>query len=261
MNRKESEHMSTIRRCFCCLAVCLLSFFVFPCCTAFAVTYEKEHLEIPVMCLDVEDIEDHVYIVKITTEDTLAPLPQTDTLYINQNGRGQFEIDIDQPGTFVYNIFETEGDEDDIEYEQTVYTVTVYVETNANDELLYSVSAAVNGMTVKSEEIQFQDKLMDNSERKKPSTTTTTAPETTTTAAETTNTTATTTTTTAVTTAASVTATETASTTKANSIVSFVDDVLTGDSFPAKLLCIIIIAALIIMVGAFVLRKNNGDND
>lgn len=235
--------MSTIRRCFCCLAVCLLSFFVFPCCTAFAGTYEKEHLEIPVMCLDVEGLEDHIYRVTITTEDPLAPLPQTDTLQINQNGRGQFEIDIDQPGTFVYNIFETEGDEDDIEYEQTVYTVTVYVETNANDELLYSVTAAVNGMPVKSEEIQFQDKLMDNSERKKPRTT------------------ATTTATAAATTTASDAATVTASTTKANSVVSFVGDVLTGDSFPARLLCIVIAAALIIMAGAFALRKKNGDND
>ena len=249
--------MSTIRRCFCCLAVCLLSFFVFPCCTAFAGTYEKEHLEIPVMCLDVEDLEDHIYRVTITTEDPLAPLPQTDTLQINQNGRGQFEIDIDQPGTFVYNVFETEGDEDDIEYEQTVYTVTVYVETNANDELLYSVTAAVNGMPVKSEEIQFQDKLMDNSERKKPRTTETTAPETTTAAAAKTTSTATA----AATTTASDAATVTASTTKANSVVSFVGDVLTGDSCPARLLCIVIAAALIIMVGAFALRKKNGDND
>ena len=235
--------MSTIRRSFCCLAVCLLSFFVFPCCTAFAGFYEKEHLEIPVMCLDVEDIDDHIYNVTITTEDPLAPLPQSDTIQVNENGMGQFEIDIDEPGTFVYNIFETKGDEDDIEYEETVYTITVYVETNENDELLYSVSASVNGREVKSEEIQFQDKVMDGSDRKKPRTTSTTSEAVTTT------------------TTAAVTTTEATSTTKANPVVSFVGDVLTGDSFPAKLLCVIIIAALIVMVGAFALRKKNGDND
>ena len=119
------------------------------------------------------------------------------------------------------------------------------------------MTAAVNGMPVKSEEIQFQDKLMDNSERKKPRTTATTAPETTTAAAAKTTTTATA----AATTTASDAATVTASTAKANSVVSFVGDVLTGDSFPARLLCIVIAAALIIMVGAFALRKKNGDND
>lgn len=249
--------MVTAHRCFCCLAVCLLSLFVIPFCAVTARAYEKEHLEIPVMCLDVEDLDDHIYSIRITTEDPLAPVPLTDTLMINENGVGHFEIDIDEPGTFVYNVFEPQGDEDDIEYEQTVYTVTVYVETNENDELLYSMSSAVNGRNVKSEEIQFQDRLMDGSNRKKPHTTTlsetvtTTAPDTSASVSETT-------TATTVTTAA---ASTTAPTTKADGIISYVGQVLTGDRFPAKTLCIVIAASLTVMVGAFALRKKNGDKD
>lgn len=247
--------MSKTRRYFCCLAVCLLSLFFVPLCALSAEAYEKVHLVIPVICLDVEDLDDHIYRIKITTDDPFAPAPLSDTLDIAQNGTGQFEIDIDEPGTFVYEIFEHEGDEPDIDYEPTVYTITVYVELGEDDELLYAMAAAVDGRDVKSEEIQFQDKLMEGSDRKKPRTT-----ETTTVTTASTTPTATTDTTTATTTTAATT-TAAATTTKANPIVSFVGDVLTGDSFPAKTLCVVILAALTAMVGALLLKKKSGDND
>ncbi|MDO4864801.1 MAG: hypothetical protein Q4A05_11595 [Ruminococcus sp.] len=242
--------MSKTRRFCCCLAVCLLSLFFVPLCALSAEAYERVHLVIPVICLDVEDLDDHIYRIKITTDDPFAPAPLSDTLDIAQNGTGQFEIDIDEPGTFVYEVFAPKGDEPDIDYEPTVYTITVYVELGEDDELLYAMAAAVDGRDVKSEEIQFQGKLMDGSDRKKPRTTET---------ATVTTISAVSTTTTMTTTAAATTAATT--TTKANPIVSFVGDVLTGDSFPAKALCVVILAALAAMVGALLLKKKSGDND
>ena len=242
--------MSKACRCFCCLAVCLLSLLFCPFCGLSAEAYEKERVDIPVMCLDVEDLDEHIYNIVIDTEDPFAPVPLSDTLSINENGRGFFEIDIDEPGTFVYTVYEQKGDELDIDYEERVYTITLYVETNENDELLYAVSAAVDGVNVKSEEISFQDKVMEGSNRKKPRTT-----ETTTITTGVSSTGATTVTT--LTTADSETA---VTTKKANTIVEHFEEIMTGDSFPAKALCCIIAAALLVMVGTLVLKKKK-DSD
>jgi len=244
--------MSKARRCFCCLAVCLLSLLFCPFCGLSAEAYEKERVEIPVICLDVEELDEHIYNISIETEDPFAPVPLSDTLSISKNGTGYFEIEIDEPGTFVYNVYEQKGDEPDIEYEERAYTITLYVETNENDELLCAVSATINGTDVKSDEISFQDAVMEGSERKKPRTTETTELTTTSSSALTTTSATATTTATAVTTIVT--------TKKTNTIIENFEEILTGDSFPAKALCCIIAAALLVMVGTLVLKKKK-DSD
>lgn len=244
--------MSKARRAVCCLVVCLLSALFYPFCAISSKAYEKERIEIPVICLDVEELDEHIYDISIETEDPFAPVPLSDTLSISKNGTGYFEIEIDEPGTFVYNVYEHKGDEPDIEYEERAYTITLYVETNENDELLCAVSATINGTDVKSDEISFQDAVMEGSERKKPRTTETTELTTTSSSALTTTTATATTTTTAVTTIVT--------TKKTNTIIENFEEILTGDSFPAKALCFVIIAALLAMAGTLVMKRKNGSD-
>ena len=67
--------MSKARRAVCCLVVCLLSALFYPFCAISSKAYEKERIEIPVICLDVEELDEHIYDISIETEDPFAPVP------------------------------------------------------------------------------------------------------------------------------------------------------------------------------------------
>ena len=83
------------------MAVCLLSCFVFPFLEIRALAYVTLEAEIPVSCLEIPDGKTHIYQIIIEAENNTSPIPKSDILEITENGMGKFEIDIDEPGTFV----------------------------------------------------------------------------------------------------------------------------------------------------------------
>ena len=149
--------MDKIRRIFSLMAVCLLSCFVFPFYEISAFAYVTLEAEIPVTCLEIPDGKTHIYQIIIESENDTSPVPRSEILEITENGTGKFEIDIDEPGTFVYRVFEKDGGEPNVKYDDNVYSVTVFVESVSDSELKYAVSAEIAGKDGKPDKIVFEN--------------------------------------------------------------------------------------------------------
>ena len=237
--------MKTAHNIFCCVVLCLLALFIFPITTKADSTYETIQIEIPIDCREVDFSDNHIYRITIEAVTERAPLPNESTISICENEEGFFILNLNEPGTYIYRMYEPKGTEEYIEYCSHIYEATVFVEANENDELFSALSVTIDGNDTKTDELHFQDYVLSGGERKTlPSTTATTSLST----SETTTTS--TTFTTAVTTSEITT-----SSTKSNPIVEFVDGVMTGDNMPIRLLVIIIAAATVLMISAMIFKK------
>ena len=243
--------MKTIQGFICLVIVCLLSFFALPLDSASASKYVTIEAEIPVSCLEIPDDDTHMYQIIIESENDISPEPRSNILEITENGTGKFEIDIDEPGTFIYIIYENPGNELNIQYDTNIYRVTVFVETDTDDTLNYAISAVIIGNDYKPDSITFQNSANYVTE---PNTTTAT------TFLVTTLTEASTTVTSTVSTTA-VTTTASATTTKSNRIIEIVTTVMTGDTMPLKTIRFVIISALFIALLSLIFKKRSKDDD
>ena len=239
--------MKISRKIASAVSACVLSVSFFCNGAVQADAYTTIGTEIPVTCFAVTDNSSHIYQVKIESENDISPAPSTDVLQIRENGMGYFEINIDEPGTFCYRIYEEAGSDPNIKYDDNIYIVSVFVENGKDDVLVYSVTASIVGKDTKPETIAFENLVLSETDI-----VTTTAPPSTTAPPETTTVT-TTLTTTAVTTSTSV--------HTDNLVTRFIDSVLTWDSFPAHVVRVVMGTAAITAVLAFLLRKKSGEEE
>ncbi len=152
--------MRKMRSLICLTAICLLSCFVLPFYEIRALAYVTLEAEIPVSCLNITDDKAHTYKIKIESENNYSPAPKSDTLEVTEDGTGKFEIEISEPGTFVYRVYEQPGDDPEIEYDSSEYDVTVFVEDVSSDVLRYAVSATAAGTDEKPDKIEFRHKVL-----------------------------------------------------------------------------------------------------
>ena len=87
-----------------------------------------------------------------------APLPSNNIITIPPRSKGQFDIIIDDPGTYVYRVYQIKGDDPRVFYDDTIYLVKVFVE-NTEDlaTLRYAVTLTVAASEAKPSEISFQN--------------------------------------------------------------------------------------------------------
>lgn len=149
--------MKKCTRFICIVSLCLLSVFVVPFNSLTVHAYVTASVEIPVSCLEISDSRTHIYKVMIEAENEVSPAPRNDSISVEQKGTGKFEIDINEPGTYEYRIYEIPGNEKDIKYDKNIYIVTVFVENAGEDGLKYAVSARISGSDVKPEQIVFKN--------------------------------------------------------------------------------------------------------
>lgn len=255
--------MRKIRSLICLMAVCLLSCFVFPFMGIRALAYVTLEAEIPVTCLEIPDGMTHTYTIIIESENEISPVPKSDTLAITENGTGKFEIDIDEPGTFVYKVYEKEGNEPDIKYDQNIYSVTVFVEDVSENTLKYAVVAKIEGKDGKPDSIEFKNAVEAETVIVTTMTTDFVPTETTVTATTTDSSSDTSTddskSTTTVTTTSDVTTSKTDHTDKP--ITGFIDSVLTGDSFPAHAIRMTMLSSILIAISTFLFKRDNNEEE
>lgn len=277
--------MKFIKSAVSIAALCLLSAL-----TPLSVNaYEAVNAKIPVSCLDAANGRRHTYTIKMEPENEYCPAPVSDTLEITEAESSFFELDITEPGTFNYKIYEFPGQSTDIQYDTNVYNITVYTVIDSNDELNYSIIAHTGENDSKSGEIVFENQIRhsgkDQNETETSSdtaafTTESALPETDTasSAGDTPETDVTSASSNAGLTDASAsadtgTATGTSDAadnnvengTKASeagggdkTIGGFLTDVLTGDNFPARALRLTLLAAFAAAVIALVLKRITG---
>ena len=241
-------------------AVCLLTFIPFIPGGMNAGAYTAVSADIPVTCLDISG-KDYTCEVTVEPEKSDCPMPEPAVLEINSSGSGSFRIDITEPGTYTYKVCEKPGTDPGINYDESIYTVTVFVEHADNNELAYSVSASRTKSSYKSKTISFTNEPV--TEATVPETTeelptgdiiiykrefTTDPDEDTETSEE------------AATTSADKGETDT-SEKKNTPIKDIISDVITGDSFPAHAVRGTMIAAVVTAAVTFLIKRRGEEEE
>ena len=234
--------MKAIRRFMCIVFCSILSLFCLPCAIAHADDIMTAEAEIPVSCLSTDDPEGHIYQIMIEPVNADSPYPRSDTLQISESGNGKFQIDITEPGTYSYIIYEKAGADDKVSYDSNIYHVTLTVENIGQDKLAYAVTAYRNDETDKAHRLEFRDVVMSDEV----------------------TTTVTVSTTSAVTTAASTAVTSAAVTSAKNSgglsaVYENIGSIMTGDSTPVKLFITLIGTAAAVGGAMLLLKKKDNE--
>lgn len=246
--------MKVIKKTVSAAAVCLLSVFIPFHGAVTANAYETVNAKIPVTCLDFPYEDDHTYEIKIESENDSFPVPASDLLTISDNGTRYFEIDITEPGTFSYKVYEMAGNDTDIVYDDNTYIVTVFVENAADDKLIYSVTVNADGKDTKSETIKFHDDTVLNRNIK-------ILNQTDDTVTEVNNTTSAATATVTSSTASTAAATAAAGDNTDKSVTGFIGSVFTGDSFPAHTVRTLLLLSIFAAIVSFLFKRGNREEE
>ena len=112
---------------------------------------------VPFTCEKVESAANEYEIV-IEKLDEACPSPDVVTKKIKA-GDGTFTIGIDEPGTYQYKIYENAGTDSKITYDDTTYTVTLFVTSDDDGHLDYQVVLSKGGL-VKPASVSFVNKAV-----------------------------------------------------------------------------------------------------
>ncbi|MBR6107547.1 MAG: hypothetical protein IKQ39_06025 [Oscillospiraceae bacterium] len=236
-------------------AFCTLSLFLSPGAVCSAAGYEPVQAEIPVACVVENSQREHTFRIEMESVSANCPTPSPDTLTVSEGKTEQFTVTLDEPGTFLYRVFEISGTDDSFEYDTTVYNVTVYAEQDGDGSLIWAVSAKIEGSDKKPERIEFLDKSNEETQ------TTATETSVTETVTETTTESTTALTTTEESTTQAVTTDTTERTTaSASRLIDRINDVLTGDFTPVRLMFTLTFAAAGVALVTGLLRKKKRDD-
>ena len=98
------------------------------------------------------------YQITIEKKDSSTPAPDVDNLVIKCNQSGEFTVVVTEPGTYEYKVYQTKGNEAYVDYDKKVYDVFLCVVNDAGGELAYTVSATLEGSSVKPDRILFANR-------------------------------------------------------------------------------------------------------
>lgn len=241
--------MKIVRKLICAYfnILCILSFCFFSFSGIKAKAYAPIEAVIPVSCLEIPDSSKHTYEIAIESQSNNAPVPASDTLSITESGTGEFTIEITEPGTFVYKVYEKTGTDINIVYDDTVYFVTVFVTNTEENSLNYAVAAINAEKNTKNDKVTFKDVLSSDIVI----TTSSVVTEELSTSSRVSVTTVTETST-----SAGITSDSSDRKTIINDLIS---SVMTGDSMPIRLLFIIIGVSLAVALIMIMLKKRKND--
>lgn len=160
MMRKEDravrDHMKLNKAAAFIMAVCsVLLVFITPVSAGFV--NQPITAKIDFECVKVDQDYNGNYDIVIEKVDDNAPMP-SETVISMAPGKGCFEIEIDEPGTFSYKIYERNGENKDIIYDTTVYYVTLFVTQDDTGVLDYKVILSKEG-SVKPTEVTFVNRV------------------------------------------------------------------------------------------------------
>lgn len=224
-----------------------------------AIEYKTLSIQIPIECLHVEKMSQHDYIIKIESLMEFQPQPKEDILTINDNGTGEFEIDIYNPGSFYYKIYELEGDNSNIVYDNRVYEIEVYVENLDERDLTYALTINELSNGHKPDKVEFLNTILGETDPVSTTTTITTDDY-----SVDTQTTAVTTVTDSYMTNGNVTTTTTVTTettTETTNIIDKTISVLTGDKFNLVAFVTLLLLTAGLSVIMLVIGKKDNDKE
>ena len=116
--------------------------------------YTPVDATISFVCNAEEGVESD-FQIQIRSESFGAPLPDEDSIHIDQRGQGTFHIVLTEPGTFDYLVYEIEGADETVRYDKTRYDIHVYVTSTEEDRLEYMVAVNYENTDEKPAKVEF----------------------------------------------------------------------------------------------------------
>ncbi|MBR5974868.1 MAG: hypothetical protein IK020_06760 [Clostridiales bacterium] len=145
------------------MALCLVLFTALSSVSA-AFSYKPIVAYVPFSCERAEVSGDVTYEFVIERMDEASPKPDKDVILISGSGKANFEVPIDEPGTYSYKVYEKAGTNSDIVYDSTVYMVTLFVTNTETGDLEYQVILSKEDM-VKPTEVKFINQAVKKPEK------------------------------------------------------------------------------------------------
>ncbi len=109
-----------------------------------------------------EQLEEESFFYEIQASEDDSPLPDNLDVTIVGAGSATFENFVfNKTGAYGYQIYQLSGENDDYDYDQTVYDVTVYISNDGNDGLESTIHVMKSGTQLKSAEITFTNAYQD----------------------------------------------------------------------------------------------------
>ena len=85
-----------------------------------------------------------------------APAPDAETKVVKDGGNDYFSVEITTPGIYSYKVYQVAGSDKSVSYDDTVYTITIYVTNGAKEgELSYIFSVDSSKTGLKPEKMEF----------------------------------------------------------------------------------------------------------
>lgn len=119
--------------------------------------YKPVDAHITFICQGIEGIDGGQYRISIKSETGLEPLPSQEIITVDEDGKGEFILHITEPGTYEYQVYQIKGADTDVVYDDTKYDVHVYVISNEDGNLEYSVAVNISNTDQKPDSVEFKN--------------------------------------------------------------------------------------------------------
>ena len=137
-----------------CILMCAVSLFLIN--GIYAEAYGTSTVEIAVECAAMKYFRDYEYQIAIEPQGENAPMPESNVISVANGTQGVFKIDVNEPDTFTYRIYEPKPKNKNINYDHREYLVTLFV-TDNQGELSYSLSVNESESDLKTGVVSFKD--------------------------------------------------------------------------------------------------------
>ena len=104
-----------------------------------AFDYTPLEVPVPVSCNVTGHPDEEVYEIVIEKLDKDAPSAKQELVTIKDSGSATFTVVVNEPGTYRYKVYEKAGSDSNINYDDSVYQVTVFVTDDGNGKLQYQI--------------------------------------------------------------------------------------------------------------------------
>ncbi len=122
--------------------------------------YKTVYAEIPVSCYSVPGKNDHIYEIILEAAGTACPESGKMQLRLRGSETESFFIPVNEPGTYIYKVYEKQGSDNNITYDTRVYTVKLCAVNSGENGLSCSVIAFSEDKMEKQDKLEFSDRIV-----------------------------------------------------------------------------------------------------
>ena len=147
------------KRIIILFSLCFLCTFFALSDTAFASGfYTPVEAQIPFYTEKVSNNGSVTYNVRIEGTKGSEPMPAATEITVKAGESGHFDINITEPGTYIYKVYQKKGSSGNVQYDDRVYDVHLCVVNGNNNSLSCTVAVMLANSSTKPDKLDFTNK-------------------------------------------------------------------------------------------------------